>query len=97
MNKESLPDFSGKCISLRMAGSRYGHDLFDPRFEYQGGKLMIIGTVPENASESGWDSGKVAALDWEHVRKYTIFDSLEDFQKADAIAEKFYNEKEKNT
>ncbi len=92
MDKDSLPDFSGKCISLGMAGSQYGHDLFDPRFEYQGGKLFIIGSVPENSSASGWDSGKTAALDWEHVRKYTLFDSLEDFHKADAIAEKYENE-----
>jgi len=97
MNKDSLPNFSGKCIALRVAGSKYGHDLFDPYFEYQGGKLFIIGTVPKNSSASGWDAGKIAAVDWEHVRKYTIFDNLEDFLKADAIAEKFENENTENT
>ena len=90
MDKEILTDFSGKCISLRVAGSTYSHDLFDPRFEYQGGKLFIIGTVPENASASGWDAGAMAAIDWEHVRKYILFNSLDDYRKADAISEEFH-------
>lgn len=87
MNKELLPDFSGKCISMRVAGSKYLHDLQDPHFEYQGGKLFIIGNIPRSFGEPGWDDGKIAAIDWEHVRKYTLFDSLEDFHEAYAIAE----------
>ena len=87
MDKELLPDFSGKCLSIRMRGSQYSHDLFDPHFEYQGGKLFIIGTVPENSSEAGWDNNATAALDWAYVIKYTIFNSLQEFMEAAEIAE----------
>ena len=97
MTKDSLPDFSGKCISIRARGSRYSHDLYDPSFEYQGGKLFIVGTVPEGASESCWDDNQTCALDWENVIKYTLFDSKEAYQKAAKISDDFYKKKEKES
>ena len=94
MNKDSLPDFSGKCISIRARGSRYSHDLYDPIFEYQGGKLFIIGTIPEGASESGWDNNQTSALDWQNVVKYTLFESKEAYLKAAKISDDFDKEKD---
>ncbi len=89
MNKESLPNFTEKCISLRVRGSKYSHDLLNPYFEYQGGKLFIIGTVPEGASESGWDNNQISALDWEYVIKYTLFENYEEYKKAAKIADNY--------
>ncbi|MES9818024.1 MAG: hypothetical protein ABW155_15365 [Candidatus Thiodiazotropha sp.] len=91
IDKELLPDFSEKYISMRVAGSNYLHDLENPKFEYQGGKLFIIGKIPKSLGKPGWDDGKVAAIDWQHVRKYTLFDSLEELHEAWAIAERDEN------
>ena len=95
MHKDSLPDFSGKCISMRIKHSDYSHDLYDPHFEYQGGRLFLIGTIPEDSSESGWDDNQTGAVDWEGVRSYVLFENLETYVKAVKKAESFKPKKGK--
>jgi hypothetical protein len=98
MNKESLPKFSGKCISMSLIDSTHSHDLNDPHFEYQGGKLYIVGTIPVGATDSGWDANQIGAVSWEQVRNYILFENLEAYTKAIEISEKYQTEDEqKNT
>ena len=95
MNNDSLPDLAGKCISMRIEHSEYCHDLFNPHFEYQGGRLFIVGTIPENSSESGWDDNQTGAVAWERVRNYVLFENLEIYFKAIKKSESFKPKKEK--
>ena len=89
MNKENLPDFSGKCLSIRLIHSEFSHDLYDPKFEYQGGKLFLIGTIPEGASDSDWDANQTGAVAWDLVRNYVLFNSLEEYSKSVEISHSF--------
>ena len=43
---QNVPDFSGKCMTLTLKDDEESHDLNDPHFEMQGGRLFIIGTIP---------------------------------------------------
>jgi hypothetical protein len=87
MNKHDLPDFSGKCLSLKILESEHSHDLYDPHFEVQAGRLFLIGTIPQGSSASGWDANQTGAVAWEHVRNYVLFESLEAFERAIEISE----------
>ena len=89
MNKDNLPTFAGKCISLTVDCNTQSHDLIDPHFEYQGGRLFIIGTVPEGSSVSGWTNGCVGAVAWDRVVEYFVFDDLESFKNTVAISDDF--------
>lgn len=89
MNKDNLPDFSGKCLSLRIHDSEHSHDLCDPRFEYQGGRLFLVGTIPPGSSESGWDANQKGAVAWDAVRNYVLFDSLDAFTRAVEISDAY--------
>jgi hypothetical protein len=89
MNKDDLPDFTGKCISLRMFESDHSHDLHNPRFEYQAGRLFLIGTIPPGSSDSGWDVNQIGAIAWEGVRNYVLFDSIEAFTRAIEISDTY--------
>lgn len=82
MNKDAIPDFSGKTISMMLVDESHSHDLDDPHFEYQGGRLFIIGTVPIVATDSGWNGNQTGAVAWECVRDYTLFPNLETYIKA---------------
>ena len=92
MNKCDFPDFSGKCLSLRLVDSDCSHDLFDPKFEWQAGRLFLVGTIPEEATDSGWDKNQVGAVAWEQVRNYVLFDDLASYQRAVEISESFQQE-----
>ena len=48
------PNFEERCLSLRLIDSEAGHDLFSPQFELQAGRLFLIGTIPDEATDSGW-------------------------------------------
>lgn len=82
MNKVALPNFSGKCISMMLINESHSHDLNNPHFEYQGGRLFIIGTIPEGASESDWSGNQTGAVAWDRVRDYVLFDNLETYTNA---------------
>ncbi|WP_157533289.1 hypothetical protein [Microbulbifer variabilis] len=98
IDKEDIPDFSGKCISMCLTDSECRHDLDNPRFEYQGGKLFIVGEVPVGCGESGWDAGHVGAAKWAQVRSYVLFDNFEAYTKAVKVSVSYYeNSDEKNT
>ncbi len=82
MKKEKLPDFSGKCLSIALRDDSFSHDLYDPHFEYQGGILFIIGTIPKGATESDWSANHTGAVAWSSVKDYVIFENLNDYNKS---------------
>lgn len=79
MTKEALPDWSGKCVSMMLIDESHSHDLNNPHFEYQGGRLFIIGTIPENATDSGWSSNQIGGVAWDRVRDYVLFENIESY------------------
>lgn len=87
LDRDSLPDFSGKCISMMLIDDSHSHDLDNPHFEYQGGRLFIIGTIPEAATDTGWSANQIGGVAWDRVRDYVLFDSLESYTKAVEISE----------
>ena len=82
VDKDQLPDFSGKCISLDTMDDSVSHDLCDPLFEYLGGRLFIVGTIPQNSTESNWTVGCKGSVAWERVTSYTLFDDPDEFANA---------------
>ncbi|USD19915.1 hypothetical protein [Microbulbifer variabilis] len=98
MDKENISDFSGKCISMRLTDLECSHDLHNPRFEYQGGKLFIVGEISVGCSESGWNAGHIGAAEWAQVRSYMLFDGFKAYTKAIKVSESYYeNSEEKNS
>ncbi len=97
MNKDDYPDFSEKYLSIKISDSEHSFDLCNPKFEWQAGKLFIVGIVPKGSSESNWDAGKINAVLWDEVRSYLVFDSLEEITKAFEISDRFHVEDEKDT
>lgn len=82
MDKEAIPDFSGKCISMRLIDEPHSHDLNNPHFEYQGGRLFIIGTIPEIATDSGWSANQTGGVAWDRVRDYVLFENIDSYTQA---------------
>ena len=79
---ENLPNLEGKCVSITIMDDGNSHDLFNPHFELQGGRLFIIGSVPEGATDSNWVVGCQSAVAWDRVTDYFVFENLEAYTKA---------------
>jgi len=82
MNKGSLPNFSNMTISIRLIDESHSHDLFNPHFEMQGTRLFLVGTIPEIATESGWNANQTGAVAWDRVQDYCLFPDMETYVKA---------------
>jgi hypothetical protein len=78
-NKTRFPDFTNKVVSVSIAGEDDGRCLEHPRWEIQGGRLFLIGTVPSGASTHDWCRGIPSAVAWEAVTDYLVFDSAEQY------------------
>jgi hypothetical protein len=89
---ESLPNFEGKCVSLTTMEDRISHDLLNPYFEVQGGRLFIIGVVPMGATRSNWVAGCQSAIAWDRVTDYFVFENLYDYTKAIKKSEEYEDE-----
>ena len=94
MDKDALPDFSGKCISMMLIDESHSHDLNNPHFEYQGGRLFIIGTIPEIATTSGWSGNQIGGVAWDRVRDYVIFENFEAYLECVRKSESHKDEEE---
>lgn len=87
----TYPDFSGKCISITIKDDSVSHDLFDAHFENQGGRLFVVGTVPENATDSDWVAGHINSVAWDRITDYFTFPDMVSYQKAIKISEDHSN------
>lgn len=83
--KSKLPDFTKKVVVLSWMTTDGSRSLAHPRWEMQGGRLFLIGAVPTGGSRNDWLKGGEAAVAWEMVSDYLVFDSLEDYQKRRSI------------
>ena len=98
MSGDGMPqttDFSGKVISITITGQDVSHDLVDPRFDLQAGRMFIVGSTPKGATESGWAVGALCAVAWDRVTDYFLFESLEQYEKATRISAEFHENDEK--
>ena len=78
-HKSSLPDFTGKVLSLSIAGENDGRCLEHPHWRTQGGRLFLVGTVPRGGSDNDWCEGIPSGVAWEVVTDYLVFDSVEQY------------------
>ena len=88
----NTPNFSGKTVSVSISEDSCNHDLVNPVFETQGGRIFITGRIAKNSTDSGWSDGKVGAIAWDNVTEYVIFDSDEEYQAAIKKSEEFQGE-----
>jgi hypothetical protein len=87
--KKTVPDFSGKLVSLSIAGDSHTYTMERARFESQGGRLFLVGIVPHGGSNGDWSEGARCAVAWDGVTDYLVFDSVEHYQKGLARFEKY--------
>lgn len=91
--KSSMPDFTGKCISITTIGDGDSSiDIYNPVFENQLGRIFLKGISPKDSTESGWAEGCEVAVAWERVSDYFVFDSENHFEKAAEVSRSFYEE-----
>lgn len=95
--KNSLPNFSGKCVSFALIDESACNDISDPQFEYQGGRLFVVGTIPKGATTSDWAAGSIGAVAWDRVTDYIVFENEETFVKATKISEALGNKESGNS
>jgi hypothetical protein len=77
--KTKTPRFDGKVVSVVCENEDTGQLIFSPTFEYQGGRLFIVGTVPSESSHDNWMEGLTTAIAWDTVQDYVVFESMADF------------------
>jgi hypothetical protein len=79
--KKTVPDFTNKFLSVSIAGDEHTYAIDCPRFETQGGRLFLVGSVPRGGSTADWSEGVVSAIAWDQVTDFLVFDSAEDYVK----------------
>ena len=77
--KAELPDFEGKVVSVVCTNEDTGQLIRSPEFKMQGGRLFMVGTVPEDASQDNWMENLPCAIAWDTVQDYVIFVSMADY------------------
>ncbi len=64
---------------MMLIDESHSHDLSNPYFEYQGGRLFIVGIIPQGATESDWSGNQIGGVAWDRVREYVLFENLETY------------------
>jgi hypothetical protein len=77
--KSHLPSFAGKVLSVLCQYEDTSQLIADPKFDIQGDRLFLVGTVPKKSSQDNWMEGLPCAIAWATVQDYVIFDSIEDY------------------
>ncbi len=67
------PDFRGKTVLIYTTGENTTQLLTEPAFVMQAGRLFLTGRVP---ALGWWPDGLSAAIAWDSVDKYFVFDSV---------------------
>jgi len=89
MKKKPLPDFTGRTVQVSLVGDDHCYAMDRPRFEMQGERLFLVGTVPHGGTSSNWSEGAMCAVAWDKVTDYLVFASLKHYQKGREISEKY--------
>jgi hypothetical protein len=79
--KTKISRFEGKVVSVVCENEDTGQLIDSPKFESQGGRLFIVGTVPNESSRDNWMEGLTTAIAWDAVQDYVVFESMDDFLK----------------
>jgi hypothetical protein len=87
--KKTHPNFSGKLVSLSVAGDSHSYAMERARFESQAGRVFLVGIVPRGGSNGDWSEGAGCAVAWDTVTDYLVFESVEHYQKRLAKYEKY--------
>lgn len=66
-------------LSVVCAGEDTGQLIANPKWERQGGRLFLVGTVPRKGSQDDWMYGLPTAIAWDRVQDYVVFVSPEDY------------------
>jgi hypothetical protein len=82
-----LPAFTNVVVSLSIAGEEDARCLEHPTWERQGGRLFLVGKVPRGCSTNDWCEGIAAAVAWEAVTDYMVFDSAAQYGKRVGVYE----------
>jgi len=77
--KTNIPRFDDKVVSVVCANEDTGQLIYSPQFERQGGRMFIVGSVPNESSQDNWMEGLTTAIAWDTVQDYVVFDSMADF------------------
>ena len=96
-DKNTVPDFSGKCVSFALIDESTCNDINDPQFEYQGGRLFVVGTIPKGATTSDWAAGAQGAVAWDRVTDYIVFENEESYSKATKVSEEHADKESRNS
>ena len=86
--QNALPKLSGKIVVLYLVNRSLEHVavLEDPHFENLGGRLFIVGVVPDGTSPNDWAAGVTSTVAWDRVEEYLVFDTLEQYLSRAALA-----------
>ena len=88
MKQTRLPDFRTKLVYVRLIGEGYNLAVDRPKWQVQGGRLFLVGTVPPAGSTRDWSLGETTGIAWDQVSDYIIFDSVEHYNERMAIFER---------
>jgi len=84
MNKDNLPDFTGKLVVFYTRNAPRGIDdgvlLEFVSFTEYGNRLFLTGRIPSTDSKGlDWISNLQAGLAWDDVTHFMMFNSREDY------------------
>ncbi len=82
--REELPDFSGKMVVFYTSNApravQDGILLEFITFQIYGGRLFVNGRIPLTDNKGmEWESNLKAAIAWDDVTHFVVFDSREDY------------------
>ena len=81
MKTDKLPNFSGKVLSIGIAGSDDAASMAKAQFKVLGDRLFLVGVVPKKGSGSDWVEGIECAIAWDTVTEYLVFKSQEQYEE----------------
>jgi hypothetical protein len=82
MSVDQPPEFGDKLVTIYVTGGGGAcNHLQHVTFEVQGGRLFIVGRIPESWGEYNWARGKTAAIAWDCVDRYILFDSIDEYHE----------------
>jgi hypothetical protein len=80
------PDFTGKVLLVRIGeGVHSEWFITNARFEFQAGRLFLVGTIADPYPGQPWH-GVPTAIAWDSVVRYVVLDSVEEYNRRQAAS-----------